>query len=192
MSITQQKVNKTAQHLIFEYVTDESIYSNVAPDIKAKKITVVTTDHQQVMRFVYTLVNVEDMYFKGRKLPAMPGIGEYISEWIQPGKQITSVPNGQQAILHEYTGKKSIFSGKFFGSSGKIGLPFIRLVGEDPVPWRVLFGDPSITFIKKGDNDLMAAAYYNRISNKFEVLRDFDKTTMLERFMSRFSLKNSS
>ena len=182
------KVSLTPQHLIVEYVSDESIFGMIAPSMKVRGIKAVGTRHLQVMRYVYTLVQVEDVYFKGRKLQGMPGFRELLSEWIEPGTQITSEPNGKLSIMHRYTGKKNIFSAKALEKySQSISLNYLTLFGEDPAPRRILYGNPAVTFIKRGDENLMAAAYFNSQTGRFEPLHQFDRRTLLENFQRRFA-----
>lgn len=186
------KVSLTPQHLIVEYVSTESVFGMVAPSIKARGIKMVGTNHIQVMRYVYTLVRVEDVYFKGRKLQGMPGFREMLSEWIEPGQQVTSVANGKLSIMHRYTGKKNIIRAALAEKFDKtVSLNFLRLFGEDPAPRRVLYGNPAVPFIKKGDENPMAAAYFNSETNRLEILHQFDRRTLLENFQRRFSQEYS-
>lgn len=187
-----EKVSLTPQHLIFEYVSDESLLGMIAPTVKVRGLKVIRTSHIQVMRYVYTIVAVEDVYFKGRKLPGMPGLREWITEWIQPGQQIVSVPTGKKSVLLRYTGKKNIFQASAVEKIDKsVAMRFIGIYGEDPAPGRVLYGNPSVPFIKKGEEPLMAAAYYNSDTKRLEILHQFDRRTLLENFLRRFAQQES-
>ncbi|WP_337270452.1 hypothetical protein [Oryzifoliimicrobium ureilyticus] len=140
------------------------------------------------MRYVYTLARVEDVYFEGVKLPHMPGFRELATEWIKPGQQIVSVPNGKTSVVHVYTGKKNIFKATV-GEKYKFDIPlrFLDLIGKDPAPNKILYGNPAVPFIQQGDDQPIAAAYYNSASGHFEILRQFEKQMLLQNFQRRFS-----
>lgn len=182
------KVSLTSQHLIVEYTSTESIMGMVAPSYKIKGVKVVGTSHFQVMRYVYTIALVEDVYFEGKKLQEMPGFRELVTEWIKPGQQIVSVPNGKTSIVHVYTGKKNILQATAL-EHYKVSVPlnFLDIFGHDPAPGKVLYGNPAVPFIQQGDDKPMAAAYYNSQSKRFEILHQFDRLTLLQNFQRRFS-----
>ncbi len=182
------KVSLTPQHLIVEYTSTESVLGMVAPSYKIGGVKVVGVKQLQVMRYVYTIGLVEDVYFDGVKLQHMPGFRELLTEWIQPGKHLISVPNGKTVIVHAYTGKKNIFQATAV-EHYKLNVPlrFIDMIGDDPAPDRVLYGNPAVPFIQQGDDPPTAAAYYNSASKRFEILRDFDRRTLLENFQRRFA-----
>ncbi len=104
------------------------------------------------------------------------------------GKHLISVPNGKTVIVHAYTGKKNIFQATAV-EHYKLNVPlrFIDMIGDDPAPDRVLYGNPAVPFIQQGDDPPTAAAYYNSASKRFEILRDFDRRTLLENFQRRFA-----
>jgi len=182
------KVFLTPQHLIVEYTSTESIFGMVAPSYKVKGVKVVGTSHLQVMRYVYTIALVEDVYFEGKKLQEMPGFRELLTEWIKPGQQIVSVPNGKTSIVHAYTGKKNIIQATAMEQyKAVVPLNFLDIFGKDPAPGKVLYGNPAVPFIQKGDDKPMAAAYYNSQSKRFEILQQFDRLTLLQNFQRRFS-----
>lgn len=182
------KVSLTSQHLIVEYTSSESIIGMVAPSLKVKGIKVVGTSHFQVMRYVYTIAQVEDVYFEGKKLQEMPGFRELLTEWIMPGQQLVSVPNGKTSIVHVYTGKKNIINVAAL-ETYKLAVPlgFLDIIGKDPAPDRVLYGNPAVPFIQQGKDKPMAAAYYNSATKRFEVLHQFEKSTLLANFQRRFA-----
>jgi hypothetical protein len=69
-----------------------------------------------------------------------------------------------------------------------VPLGFIDIIGHDPAPTRMLYGNPAVPFIQQGgDGRPMAAAYYNSQSGRFEILQQFDRTTLLENFQRRFA-----
>lgn len=182
------KVSLTPQHLIVEYVSTESIFGMVSPSYKIKGVKLVGTGHIQVMRYVYTIAQVEDVYFEGKKLREMPGFRELLTEWIKPGEQIVSVPNGKISIVHAYTGKKNILNATALEHyKMTVPLAFLDIIGKDPAPNKILYGNPAVPFIQQGDDNPMAAAYYNSQSGRFEILRQFDKLTLLQNFQRRFS-----
>jgi hypothetical protein len=182
------KVSLTPQHLIVEYTSTESIFGMVAPSYKIKGVKVVGTSHFQVMRYVYTLALVEDVYFDGKKLQEMPGFRQLLTEWIQPGQHIVSVPNGKTSIVHAYTGKKNIIQATALEHyKASVPLAFLNIFGNDPAPDKVLYGNPAVPFIQQGDDKPMAAAYYNSQSKRFEILQQFDRLTLLQNFQRRFS-----
>jgi hypothetical protein len=182
------KVSLTSQHLIVEYTSTESIFGMVAPSYKIKGIKVVGTSHLQVMRYVYTIAQVEDVYFEGKKLQEMPGFRELLTEWIKPGQQLVSVPNGKTSIVHAYTGKKNIFQATALESyKATVPLAFLDIIGRDPAAGKILYGNPAVPFIQQGDDKPMAAAYYNSASKRFEILHQFDRHTLLPNFQRRFS-----
>lgn len=181
------KASLTPQHLLMEFTSTESLANSVIPSVKFGKVNVGTVKHLQVFRFVYTLVVMEDVYFEGRKLPAMPGIRELVSEWIKPGKQIVSVPNGKVATTLAYNGKKNIFQAAVMQHKVKsVPLPFLDIYGEDPAPERMLYGNPAVPFVQRGEDHPIAAAYYNSASKRFELIQSPDRRTLLENFMRRF------
>jgi hypothetical protein len=187
------KVSLTPQHLIVEYTSTESIFGMVAPSLKTRGVKVAGTQHLQVMRYVYTLARVEDIYFKGEKLQHMPGFRELLTEWVTPGTQLVSVPNGKLSIMHVYTGKKNIFRASALEKFKRsVSLNFIDLYGDDPAPRRVLYGNASVPFIQRGEENPMAAAYYNSETNRFRVLQQFDRRTLLENFQRTFANEYSS
>ncbi|TXI02177.1 MAG: hypothetical protein E6Q76_15935 [Rhizobium sp.] len=187
------KVSLTHQHLIVEYTSTESIFGMVAPSYKIKGVKVVGTSHFQVMRYVYTIALVEDVYFEGKKLQEMPGFRELLTEWIKPGQQIVSVPNGKTSIVHAYTGKKNIIQATALEHyKAVVPLNFLDIFGNDPAPDKVLYGNPAVPFIQQGDEKPMAAAYYNSQSKRFEILHQFDRLTLLQNFQRRFSQATSA
>lgn len=187
------KISLTSQPLIVEYSSVESIFGMVAPSAKVKGVKLLGSNHIQVMRYVYTLAQVEDVYFEGVKLQNMPGFRELATEWIKPGQQIVSVPNGKTTIAHVYTGKKNILRAVAI-EKYKLNVPmgFIDMIGKDPAPNKVLYGNPAVPFIQQGDERPFAAAYYNSTSGRFEILRQFDKHTLLQNFQRRFSQAKAS
>lgn len=187
------KVSLTPQHLIVEYTSTESIMGMVAPSYKIKGVKVVGTSHFQVMRYVYTIGLVEDVYFEGKKLQEMPGFRELVTEWIKPGEQIVSVPNGKASIVHVYTGKKNILQATAL-EHYKVSVPlnFLDIFGNDPAPDKVLYGNPAVPFIQQGDDRPMAAAYYNSQSKRLEILHQFDRLTLLQNFQRRFAQATSA
>lgn len=181
-------VKLTKYHLIVEEVFDESVFGMVAPSTKIKGIKVIGTSHLQVMRRVYTIVIGQDIYFKGRKLQGSPGARELFSEFVEPGTQLTSKSNGHVSLLHSYLGKKNIFTAKAMEHYKKsVTLNFLRLFGEDPCPTRTLYGNPAATFIQKTGEQPIAAAYYNGYTARLELLHYFDRRTLADNFMKRFS-----
>lgn len=182
------KVALTDYNLIIEEVSDESVFGMISPTQKIKGIKVVTTSHLQVVRRVYTLTIGEDVYFKGQKIQGMPGARELLSEFLEPGKQITTRPNGKIGILNRYVGKKNILSGSVLQKySGSVTVPFLRQYGEDPAPTRLLHGNPSVTFLQRGEENPMAAAYYNSRTGKLELLHHFERHKLLDDFKARFA-----
>ena len=182
------KISLTSQHLIVEYTSTESIFGMVAPSYKIKGVKVVGTSHLQVMRYVYTIARVEDVYFEGVKLQHMPGFRELVTEWIKPGQQIVSVPNGKTSIAHVYTGKKNIAQISAVEKyKATVPMGFLDIIGKDPAPNKILYGNPAVPFIQQGDDKPMAAAYYNSATNQLEILRQFDKHSLLQNFQRRFS-----
>jgi hypothetical protein len=136
------KVALTDYNLIIEEIFDESIFSMVAPSKKIGGVKVIGSSHLQVIRRVYTLTTGEDAYFKGRKIRGMPDASEWLSELLEPGKQVTTKPNGKVGMLNRYVGKKSIFTAKALEHYKKsVTLPFLRIYGEDPAPTRLLYGN---------------------------------------------------
>lgn len=187
-SLPIDKISLTSQHLIVEYTSTESIFPMVAPSYKIKGVKVASTSHFQIMRYVYTIAQVEDVYFKGVKLQHMPGFRELVTEWIEPGQQIVSVPNGKTSIAHVYTGKKNILNASLL-EKYKLAVPlgFIDIIGTDPAPNKRLYGNPAVPFISQGGEDRpMAAAYYNSKSGRFEILQQFDRNMLLQNFQRRF------
>lgn len=188
-SLPIDKVSLTSQHLIVEYTSTESIFGMVSPSYKIKGVKVVGTSHFQVMRYVYTIAQVEDIYFEGVKLQHMPGFRELLTEWIKPGQQLVSVPNGKTSIVHVYTGKKNIMNVSAI-EKYKLSVPlgFIDIIGHDPAPTKMLYGNPAARFIQNGgEGRPMAAAYYNSASGRLEMLQQFDRNTLLENFQRRFA-----
>ncbi|TDK39687.1 hypothetical protein E2F50_06175 [Rhizobium deserti] len=182
------KIALTDYNLIIEEVFDESIFGMVAPSQKIGGVKVIGTSHLQVIRRVYTLTTGEDVYFKGRKIQGMPGAREFLSEFLEPGKQITTKPNGKVGVLNRYVGKKNIFSAKALEHYKKsVTLPFLRIYGEDPAPTRLLHGNPAVTFLQKTGERPIAAAYFNSRTNRLDFLHYFDRRTLLDNFAKRFS-----
>lgn len=182
------KVTLTDYNLIIEEVFDESVFGMIAPSKKVKGVKIVGTSHLQVMRRVYTLTTGENVYFKGRMIQGMPGAREWFSELVEPGKQITTRPNGKVGLLNRYVGKKNIFTAKALEHYKKtITLPFMRIFGEDPAPTRLLHGNPAVTFQQKSDENPIAAAYFNSRTNRLEPIHYFERATLLDNFVKRFS-----
>lgn len=182
------KVALTDYHLIIEEVSDESVFGMISPTQKVKGVKVLTSAHLQVVRRVYTLTIGEDVYFKGQKIQGMPGARELLSEFLEPGKQITTRPNGKVGILNRYVGKKNIFTGSAMQKyTGSVTIPFLRQYGEDPAPTRLLHGNPAVTFLQKGEENPMAAAYFNSRTNKLELLHYFERHKLLDDFKARFA-----
>jgi len=187
-SLEIDKVKLTEFNLIVEEIFDESIFGMVAPSAKIKGIKVIGTSHLQVMRNVYTLTMGEDVYFKGRKLQGSPGMREILSEFFEPGTQLTTRPNGHVGVLHRYLGKKNIFTAKALEHyKASATLPFLRIYGEDPAPTRLLYGNPAVTFLQKTGEHPIAAAYFNSATNRMELLHYFERRTLLDNFEKRFS-----
>ncbi|MEF2070030.1 hypothetical protein [Consotaella aegiceratis] len=187
-----QKVSATAQHLIVEYTSTESLANMVGPSVKTRGITVAKTQHLQIMRYVYTLVEAEDVYFEGRRLDHMPGIREFVTEWLKPGEQITSRPNGNYSVLHAYTGKKNVVVAIAMQKKlVDIATPFIDLIGDDPAPEKVLYGNPMVPFVQRGELPPIAAAYYNTHSRRFEVIESPRRARLLPDFLRRFGNKEA-
>ncbi|MGF9564607.1 hypothetical protein [Neorhizobium sp. JUb45] len=182
------KVALTDYNLIIEEVSDESIFGMISPTQKIKGVKVLTSAHLQVVRRVYTLTVGEDVYFKGNKIQGMPGARELLSEFLEPGKQITTRPNGKIGILNRYVGKKNIFTGSVAQKyKGSVTIPFLRQYGEDPAPTRLLHGNPAVTFLQKGEENPMAAAYYNTRTHKLELLHYFERHKLLDNFKAHFA-----
>ncbi|HLP70235.1 MAG TPA: hypothetical protein VK181_22225 [Rhizobium sp.] len=182
------KVKLTDHHLIVEEVFDESVFGMIAPSKKIKGVKIIGTGHLQVLRNVYTLTTGEDVYFKGRKLQGSPGVRELLSEFFEPGTQLTTRPNGRAGVLHRYLGKKNIFTAKaleYYKASAT--LPFLRMYGEDPAPTRLFYGNPAVTFIQKTGGRPIAAAYFNSATNRLELLHYFERHTLVDNFVRRFS-----
>eukprot|EP00913_Durusdinium_trenchii_P010529 g9873.t1 len=182
------KVALTDYNLIVEEVFDESVFGMVAPSQKIGGLKVVGTSHLQVIRRIFTLTMGEDVYFKGRKIQGMPGAGEWLSELLEPGRQITTRANGKTGILNRYVGKKNIFSAKALEHYKKsVTLPFLRIYGEDPAPTRLLYGNPAVTFLQKTGERPVAAAYFNSRTNRLDLLHHFDRRTVLDNFAKHFA-----
>ncbi|WFR98754.1 hypothetical protein [Rhizobium tumorigenes] len=182
------KVALTDYNLIVEEVFDESIFGMVAPNKKIGGIKLVGTSHLQVVRRVFTITAGEDVYFKGRRIQGSPGASEWLSEFIKPGKQITTRPNGKVGVLNRYVGKKSIFTAKALEHYKKsLTLPFMRILGEDPAPTRLLYGNPAVTFLEKKDENPIAAAYFNTRTNRLDLLHYFERHTLVDNFVRHFS-----
>ena len=181
------KASPTPQHLIFEYHSNEGLASVFLPSLKARGLNLGGLRHVQVMRYVYTLMAMEDVYFEGRKLPDMPGVGHILTEWVKPGRQIVSVPNGRVAVSLAYYGKKNIAQAHAAQRTlASAAAPFLTLYGADPASGRMLYGNPSVTFSQRGDEPAFAAAYYNSASRRFEPVQNPSRSTLLENFMRRF------
>lgn len=181
-------VKLTNYHLIVEEVFDESVFGMVAPSFKIKGVKGIGTSHLQVMRSVYTLAIGEDVYFKGSKLQGSPGVRELLSEFFESGTQLTTRPNGRTTVMHRYLGKKNIFTAKALEHyKTSVTLNFLRIYGEDPAPTRLLYGNPAVTFIQKTGERPMAAAYFNGNNNRLELLHYFDRRTLVDGFLKRFS-----
>ena len=189
-----RKVSLTPQHLIVEEKYSSSpLFDMVAPSQKVKGIKVVGTKHKHGLRHVITLAKVEDVYFKGRKLPGMPGARELFEEWITPGQQITTRPTGELTPTLAYVGKYNTFSATFLGSAEKkLSLGFIDYYGEDPAPSVILHTNATVPFIQYGDENLIAAAYYNTKTRRLEILRQFNLKTLADDFIRRFAAEYSS
>ncbi|TWF50072.1 hypothetical protein [Neorhizobium alkalisoli] len=182
------KVALTDYNLIIEEIFDESTFGMVAPSKKVGGVKIIGTSHRQVFRRVYTITTGEDVYFKGRKIKGMPGAREWLSELLEPGKQITTKPNGHVGVLNRYVGKKNIFTAKALETYKKsVTLPFLRIYGEDPAPTRLLYGNPAVTFLQKGDEHPIAAAYFNTRTNRLDLIHYFERHTLLDNFVKRFS-----
>lgn len=182
------KVKLTDYHLIIEEVFDESVFGMISPTQKIKGIKVITSSHLQVVRRVYTLTTGEDVYFKGNRIKGMPGAREFLSEFLEPGKQITTRPNGKIGVLNRYVGKKNIFTGEVVQKYAKsLTLPFLRMYGEDPAPTRLLHGNPAVTFLQKTGENPIAAAYFNSRTSRLELQHHFERHTLLDNFKARFA-----
>lgn len=182
------KVALTDYNLIIEEIFDESSFGLVAPSRKVGGIKVLGTSHRQVFRRVYTITTGENVYFKGHKMQAMPGAKEWLSELLEPGRQITTKANGKVGLLNRYVGKKNIFTAKAVEQYKKtVTLPFFRIYGEDPAPTRFLYGNPAVTFLQKGDEHPIAAAYFDSRTNRLDLLHYFERHTLLDSFVKRFS-----
>ena len=122
------------------------------------------------------------------QIHGMPDASEWLSELLEPGKQITTKPNGKVGMLNRYVGKKSIFTAKALEHYKKsVTLPFLRIYGEDPAPTRLLYGNPAVTFLQKTGEPPTAAAYFNSRTNRLDVLHYFDRRTLLDNFAKQFS-----
>ncbi|MGA1805085.1 hypothetical protein [Rhizobium sp. HT1-10] len=182
------KVALTDYNLIVEEVFDESVFGMIAPSTKIGGIKVIGTSHLQVIRRVFTITTGEDVYFKGRRIQGTPGASEWLSELIEAGKQITTRPNGKVGVLNRYFGKKNIFTAKALEHYRKsVTLPFMRILGEDPAPTRLLYGNPAVTFLQKKDERPMAAAYFNVRTNRLDLLHYFERHTLVDNFVRNFS-----
>lgn len=99
-----------------------------------------------------------------------------------------SRPNGRTTVMHRYLGKKNIFTAKALEHyKASVTLNFLPIYGEDPAPTRLLYGNPAVTFIQKTGERPMAAAYFNGNNNRLELLHYFDRRTLVDGFLKRFS-----
>ncbi|QEN90078.1 hypothetical protein FZC33_28895 [Labrys sp. KNU-23] len=189
-----RKVSLTPQHLIVEEkYTSSPLFDMVAPSQKVKGIKVAGVKHVHGLRRVVTLARVEDVYFKGRKLPGMPGARELFEEWITPGQQLTTRATGELTLSLTYVGKYNAFNANLFGSTAKkIPLGFIDYWGEDPAPGVILQTNAAVPFVQYGDENLIAAAYYNTKTKRLEILRQFNVKTLADDFIRRFAPEYSS
>ncbi|WP_448953471.1 hypothetical protein [Labrys neptuniae] len=184
-----KKVALTPQHLIVEEMfTEDSIFAMKAPSLKIKGFSVLRSSHNQLMRRVLTIAQVEDVYFKGKKLDGMPGGLELLQEWLLPGQQLTTKKTGEVTLDMTYVGKNNIFKGTALGATSRsISLGFIDYIGTDPAKNHILYGNSAVPFIKFGEANALAAAYYNSKTGAFEVLRQFNPETLTDDFLRRFA-----
>lgn len=186
---TPTKLSPTDQHLLVEYTSTESTAGMVLPVVKLASLSVANVQHLQIMRYVYTLVRIDDIYFEGRRLDRMPGLREYVAEAIKPGQQIVSRPSGKYGLMLAYSGKKNVFAGAVGGEklSDELSFPFVDYMGDDPAPRHLLYGNPRIPFVQWGDLPPIAAAYYNSRTGRFLPVESPRRAHLLGDFQRRFS-----
>jgi hypothetical protein len=179
-------VRHTAEHLIVETTSTESVAGSVIPSISVKGVTIGSLGHLQVMRYVYTLVEAQQVFFKGRPLSAMPGIREALVEWLTPGQQIVSRPTGRYSVMHAYTGKKNIFQPQIMQKEiGSLPLGYLDLIGKDPAAGVRLYGRADVPFVTRGKANPIAAAYYNSDKKRLQIIQNPDPKTLMARFAAR-------
>jgi len=179
-------VRRTAQHLIVETTSTESVAGSVIPSISVKGVTIGSLGHLQIMRYVYTLVEAQEVSFQGRPLSAMPGIREAVVEWLTPGQQIVSRPTGRYSVLHAYTGKKNIFQAQLLQKEIKaLPLGYLDLFGEDPAAGVRLYGRADVPFVTRGSANPIAAAFFDARTRRLQIVQNPDPKTLMARFAAR-------
>jgi len=179
-------VRHTAEHLIVETTSTESLAGSVIPSISVKGVTIGSLGHLQVMRIVYTLVEAQQVFFEGRPLSAMPGIREALVEWLTPGQQIVSRPTGRFSVMHAYTGKKNIFQPQILQKQvASLPMGYLDLFGEDPAAGVRLFGRNDVPFVSRGSANPIAAAFYRSDTQRLQIIQNPDPKTLMARFAAR-------
>lgn len=127
---------------------------------------------RKVQRRVLQVCEVEEIFYRGKRIQGMPGIFQYIDEFLHPGKRISTRPTGKKEFLLAYAGMRNLFTPqpgmsnllpKALTKEYDLGVPLSPFVfGSDPIPNQQLFGNKSIDFaLPGGQGSPTAVAIYD-------------------------------
>jgi len=147
---------------------------------------------RQVQRYVAQLCAEEDMFYKGERVEGFPSTFQYLMEFVTPGVQITTRPNGKRGFVLQYAGFRNHFR-------PFTDLPLLPesvtkervwntwspfLYGTDPLPDVRLYGDRSVMFANFGGMDApKAVAIYSQLTRRREVLAPAEAGALLRELL---------
>lgn len=148
----------------------------------------------QLYRRVIQVCDVQDIFFDGKNILGTPSTWQYIQEFLQPGKHITTHPTGEKQFTKVYAGFKNLLTplpkiGNLFPESwtkqydlGTPPSPFSY--GRDPIPNIELYGNPRAEFVMIGGAPPpVAVGVYNQTRNQITNPTGSDRQRILNRLL---------
>lgn len=148
----------------------------------------------QVFRRVIQVCDSQDVFFEGKRLQGIPSTWQYIQEFLRPGKQITTRPNGQKNFLLTYAGFENIITplpkiGNLFPEKWtkqyNLGVPPSPFVyGKDPIPAIRLYGKPNVQFVMFGGKEPpIAVGIYKQSTKKLELPAATERESVIKKLI---------
>lgn len=169
--------------LIVEEIGDQAKPLGLGiPSLKINKNLEIGVSHKKLQRRVYQAAFELAIYAGSNKLDRMPGLLDWLSQYIQPDKSLTTKRTGKVlGYSLTYYGYANILSlQESLGISSSLTIPFVDLYGTDPASSMLLYGNPAVTFSSAGGSEVLTGAAFFDL--KHRVLRNVDTGAKKELF----------